>query len=1114
MTTQIENLTDATTVVYRQLDVLGGLYRRALIARGLAKFILLAVGGSLPVVLVCGMFPLPIAARLTALVVVLSLWAISYLRYLHGPLFRSLPTTEIARWIELECTRNNFALDNVMINTVLLSRNDAPTDNPTAQRWIAASLEQIALLLGRVDLAANIRWRHYLRPWRWCGVLLMVLLAVGWSAPYALRHGLLVLLQPWSFIPRTGHIVIESVRPGNDSVYLGQSVHFSVRVRRADDELPTATLHLRYASGKEVAEPMAIYGDAASEYRYQLPAVAESLEYYVVVGDSYTTKYSITALTQIKFDSLVWQLTPPAYTQLPAQTLTWTDAEATLPPKSITVPLGSQIGITATLDQHVAKMLWIQNDSPLPLQNTEQRSFSGQLNILQDTVGALLMVDTSGRPLKRSPDPATSPGYQFIANPDRAPGVLIAQPGRDVTVPPDSRLELLAHAQDDFGLAGARLEIASGSDGPFRVIHNWPLTSDQAKAPKTAQLRYTLDLPAKSYRVGDTLRYRIVVSDQRNIPQATPPLGAQEGTSTIFTVTVADSQQQKQIATQAWDELRKQLTALLQRQVTTHQQALTMQKVTKIDTLKPLALDVLAQQRGIYKQLDKIVTTNTFDGSMKMVQRSLQILLQDDALKANEVATDLTQVGDIRTLPAVGNRLFTHQRRIIDVLESLLAIATSASKTTVAPDTTTGGDIPNSAKEAWKKLAEQLQEFKKEQKMVMEVTADLAKKPKDQYDNLDAKKLENILAIEDKWEKFLNQAMVDLSKIAEQDQSNAALLEELIQMKVELAMSKDALAKKAQEIATPMEANGLESAEKLTEHIERWLQHAPDRTQWQMEEPVGQNDQNMAELPKQLQDMVSDLMDNEEDVTEAMEDMGSKFADSLNKGAGWDAADGPMSNMSAQGVTGNQLPNNNEIQGRSGEGREGRASGEMVGAEAEGKGGRRTPTRMTNEPFAPGTVQDKSKEPAGGATGGGKRGGFSGEGLEGPAPEGQQQELQRMAGKQAALRNEAERLALKSRAVGFNNFKLIESAVYMQKAEGSLKQNQYQNALRYQQEAVESLNTAKVLAGGYMHVVLDTRPQGPEKQTRDQDSTLSGPMPKGFSDAVKAYFSRLNQPNP
>jgi hypothetical protein len=137
-----------------------------------------------------------------------------------------------------------------------------------------------------------------------------------------------------------------------------------------------------------------------------------------------------------------------------------------------------------------------------------------------------------------------------------------------------------------------------------------------------------------------------------------------------------------------------------------------------------------------------------------------------------------------------------------------------------------------------------------------------------------------------------------------------------------------------------------------------------------MEEPLTQTDAPMAELPTDLQDIVGDLMEQEEDLFRDIEDTSSSWADSLDKGAGWDAMDGPISNMSAQGVTGNALPNSSEIGGRSGEGRTGKSSGEFVGDSAVGKGGRRTPTRITPDDFMAGQVNDSSKEDAGGATGG------------------------------------------------------------------------------------------------------------------------------------------------
>ena len=49
-----------------------------------------------------------------------------------------------------------------------------------------------------------------------------------------------------------------------------------------------------------------------------------------------------------------------------------------------------------------------------------------------------------------------------------------------------------------------------------------------------------------------------------------------------------------------------------------------------------------------------------------------------------------------------------------------------------------------------------------------------------------------------------------------------------------------------------LEENGLENAKALDTHIERMLMQTPDHTQWQMEEPVTQNDPAMAELPQTM----------------------------------------------------------------------------------------------------------------------------------------------------------------------------------------------------------------------------------------------------------------------
>ena len=203
----------------------------------------------------------------------------------------------------------------------------------------------------------------------------------------------------------------------------------------------------------------------------------------------------------------------------------------------------------------------------------------------------------------------------------------------------------------------------------------------------------------------------------------------------------------------------------------------------------------------------------------------------------------------------------------------------------------------------------------------------------------------------------------DLSKLPEQDFSNPSLLKELVEVQTELKMAKDALTKKVADIAVPLEQLGAEMAKEMTTNIEKWLPDTPDRERWSQEEPLTDDmkEAPMAELPKEMEDIVGKLMEDEEDLFDEMEDASSSWADSLDKGAGWDAMDGPISNNSARGVTGNRLPNTSEIAGRSGEGRQGKSSGEFVGDTAVGKGGRKTPSRLTPDAYVKGQIKDSAR---------------------------------------------------------------------------------------------------------------------------------------------------------
>jgi hypothetical protein len=457
--------------------------------------------------------------------------------------------------------------------------------------------------------------------------------------------------------------------------------------------------------------------------------------------------------------------------------------------------------------------------------------------------------------------------------------------------------------------------------------------------------------------------------------------------------------------------------------------------------------------------------------------------------------------------------LIVSQNKIIHTLQTLLGMLPSLTPTTSpASKPAAGEDLPPEAREKLADLKSRMDEFITSQLKAIRVTADLAKKPIETFSPEDQKLLSDLQAAADKWEKFMSEAFTDLSKLTRQDFSNPLMLQELMSVKSDITMAKDALSMKAMEIATAFEDNGVENAQTLTANLEKWLLDVPDREKWQMEDPInGQASIEQPPLPSQLEDLVGDLLEEEEDLFDQMQDITSKYASSMDKGAGWGAADGPIANMNAQGVTGNQLPNSNEMSGRSGEGRSGKSSGEFVEDKAVGKGGRRTPTRLGNEPFQQGQVNDVSKEPPGGATGGGKVSGSGAEGLEGPVPPPLANEMKRLAGKQAAMVNRAERLREGFKAGDYANFKFLEAITLMNRVQGDLQNNRYQNVLRNRTVTLAAMRDTAAMLSGKLDVSADASASMPKHIRDDISDAMSGPLPVEYRDVLEQYYRRLGE---
>ena len=209
-------------------------------------------------------------------------------------------------------------------------------------------------------------------------------------------------------------------------------------------------------------------------------------------------------------------------------------------------------------------------------------------------------------------------------------------------------------------------------------------------------------------------------------------------------------------------------------------------------------------------------------------------------------------------------------------------------------------------------------------------------------------------------------------------------------------------------------------------------------------------------------------------------------------------------------MTGNRLPNTSEIAGRSGEGRQGKSSGEFVGDTAVGKGGRNTPSRLTPDAFVKGQVKDYSKDPVGGATGGGKESGGGEKACTGPLPNRTERDLARLAAKQAQLRNKAEGVDLKFQVLKYHHTDLKRMIDVMAAVEADLKVRPLpQRASAAATCSLEGLGQVKTYLKGEFSVRQDQSANLPTDIQKEILGSMQEPSPPGWEELNRQYFERL-----
>ena len=1048
------------------------------------------------------------------------IWAVGR-RLVHGQ--RGMDAT--ARRIEASFPE----LDSELINLVQLSE-DTKNEN---RAFCEAAVRQAASRIGvmQFDTAADreSRWRRF----RYCMQtprdfseslgLLGALIAIAVICQVMIPNwgsAATRLLSPWEFVPSIGRSGKIEVEPKSKEVLVGSSVEITGTIEKTDGEPKKALLFVTGEDGKEIESPM--QGDKEQrKFSFTVPSIVKPFKYRLEIGDSQSAVYEIKVQEKPTISGIEVTYHFPTYMDRKAETTTLKTADLDVPQYTVA---DFRIHSSVELSKGYIQLEGVR--SGRVAENDPKTLVVERVPLLEDGAFTIHLTTVSGL---TDPNPRVN---RVRVVKDKSPTVELLKPGRQSSSAPGGEVQVAIRAADDYGIGRIRLEMkvedpkpetaaadeeqqpAAEKDAVMAVkLEQW--TDFERSTTAVRNFKLLLD-PAK-FKPGQTVRLRAIAWDKRMVNGFGRDLSPQETPTGWHAIKLESPEAKAQAAAEKLDNLRTTIWRILERQIKARARAAVIaNKDTDLDGRKTLSGEVRIDQVEVQKATQDLVKSiNDGDKEERVsVKRVLNKLAFDEMLKAVTVGDALGKAATKEAFDGPVGELVVLQDRIIESLRKLLDVTRQAESEALAEmKKRQQGDMPDDTKKKFEEAAKKLDEFLRQQKKVIEASEALAKKPVEDFTDKDEEALKGMAAKQDDFNKMMKDLQTDLSKLPEQDFANSSMLKELVEIQTELKMAEDALLKKSADIAVPLEQLGYERADEIKTNMEKWLPDTPDREKWSQEEALTDADKEapMAELPGELEDLIGELMEDEEDLFDEMEDVSSSAMDSIDKGAGWDVADGPISNNSAKGATGNRLPNTSEIGGRSGEGRTGKSSGEFVGDEAVGKGGRKTPARLTPDPYTKGQIKDHEKDGQGGATGGGKESGQGSEGLEGPAPGNPgQRDLQRLAEKQAALRNKAEGVDLQFGVMNFHHTDLKKLIETMKQVEMDLKAGNYQSALREKKVLIDKMGNVKQYLEGEFVVKQDETANLPTDIQKEILGSMRDASPSGWDELNRQYFERLS----
>ncbi len=933
------------------------------------------------------------------------------------------------------------------------------------------------------------------------GVVLVAGYATAMTPRFA--NGLARVLLPISDIePYTRtRILVKNVQPGNSKTPESKPVEMLVKV---EGVIPTsARLHRRIKGGNWQVNEMLADSVTEGVFRFTVPQVSASFDYFISAGDTKSQMFRIDVIKPPRIAKFSLVYTYPAYTGLSPKRIDSSDGEV-----AGIAGTAVKLELTATKPLREAKIVTrIDEKKPITEIPLEKEGDVYSATFVLWTPTAKPSPDTAGKQMLIAPTrfqikmedtegyEDSNPLWRSIAlKADQVPEIALRAPDDKLSVKSDTILPLAVDARDDYGLALVRILYRVNTVDKVQELVRWDYNGG---APKTQTSdRFEWKLASSGLKVGDRVTYWAEATDRNVI---TGPGKAESRHFTLEVVNPLDVV--AKLDTKVRDyvkELRAILALQRQNRAETDGgvafKGLVSRQVETRKRTSGLARAIESDGLPVHTVIESL--DNLASGLMAQVLRQLE---SGEGTQNESLAAKFRK----DSLP--------NQDKIIKELEDLLIRLTRNEDAKKALRRMEKKD-PAGHKLTTAILSDLIKSLDKLLKDQTELAGKFERLPKNKPDEVKEDLLKALNDLDDlkkRSEKWAKGTVQELTKLPKGFTDDFDLRKDVNKIFEEIEKAKEKA--KSEKLEVSLEDLGAGLATKMKEDLEMWMPDSADSAKWVLEEPLNKKPMKIPEmpLPKKLQDLVGELLQKADEFDEDADDITSAWGDNLDQ-AGWGVSDGPISSFSAKGKTGNDMPNNMEVSGRSGDGRRGKSSGQMVGDTAKALPGRKTPARVGNENYEPGKLKSEGQEDPNGATGGGKKSGAGRRGLQGGTPPDVVRDIGRLSAKQAGMREKMEQVARKLESKGVSTTRLREGIKLLSDADKDLTNRKYTDAARKRREAMQSLRNAF----GDLDRSTATRIQQardlPPQMRNDLLQSAEAAYPAGYEALLKSYYKAIS----